>query len=654
MKTWHAIVIIFIAVFIAYSNSFMVPFQWDDYSYIVNNIRIKDAGELFRNWNGSRFIGLLSFWLNFITTGLSPAPYHLVNLAIHILNSFLVFFLIRLLLRLNFKDTYREYEDWIALPGALLFGLHPVNTMAVTYISQRFTILATLFYLLSVFLYLRARVQSPGSPLLYVLSILSSILAMKTKEIAFTLPFIILLLEFLFFRSERPWKYLITLFLTLFIIPLSRIDALWTIKEQTLLQKTAETPDIPRHVYLFTEFRVLITYMRLLFLPANLNIDYDYPLSRSLLEADTFFAMIVHITLIITAIILIKRSGHGRLIGIGIFWYYIALSVESSVIPITDVIFEHRLYLPFTGFILVIAGIVLWSIPLKRYGKTLLIIVSVIMIVLAIATFSRNSVWLSQRSLWVDAVKKSPSKIRTRLNYALTLPPEEAVKELEWILSKDPWNISALNNLARIFLEMGRISEAEEILKKSGEIISEKELFSYMADVCLEKKDNICAINNLKKLIELEPGSSRHYFRIALAYENMGRFDEAEKAYREAIDFDPFNADALNNLGNLMAVKGNLEESLKLLKKAKSLMPESPSILLNLGITYAQLGDYDNALWHIDRALKLKPDMAEAWFNKGAILLQAGMKEEACIAIMKSLEISPGLEKAKEVFKNCK
>lgn len=654
MKTWQALVLITLTVFITYSNSFMVPFQWDDYSYIVNNIRIKDAGELFRNWDGSRFIGFFSFWLNFMITGLRQASYHLVNLIIHILNSFLVFILIKLLLSLNFKDTYREYEDYIALLGALLFGLHPVNTMAVTYISQRFTILSTLFYLLSVFLYLKARVQSGNSPLLYVLSILSSILAMKTKEIAFTIPFMILLFEFLFFKSERPWRYLIPLLLTVFIIPLSRIDALWTIKEQTLFQKTAETPDIPRHIYLFTEFRVLITYMRLLFLPVNLNIDYDYSFSRSLFETDTFFAMIVHITLIITAIILIKKSVHGRLIGTGILWYYITLSVESSIIPITDVIFEHRLYLPFAGFILLIAGAVVWFIPLKKYGKALMLLFSVILIILGTATFLRNSVWLSHRSIWEDAVKKSPDKIRTRLNYATTLPPEEAVKELEWILSKDPWNISALNTLAKIFIELGRISEAEEILKKSGEIVLKKETFFYIADLCLEKKDYICAINNLKKLIELEPGSSRHYFRLALAYENMNRFDEAEKAYREAIALDPFNADALNNLGNLMATKGNLEESFKLLKKAKSLIPESPSILLNLGITYAQLGDYDEALWHIDRALKLKPDMAEAWFNKGLILLNAGMKEEACIAIIKSLEISPNFEKAKEVFKNCK
>ncbi len=653
MKSWQAIVLIFITVFIAYSNSFMVPFQWDDYSYIVNNIRVKDSGELFRNWNGSRFMGFFSFWLNFITAGLRPAPYHLVNLTIHILNSFLVFFLIRLLLRLHFKDTYREYEDWIALSAALLFGLHPVNTMAVTYISQRFTILSTLFYLLSVFLYLKARLQSRNTPL-YLLSILSAILAMKTKEIAFTLPFIIFLLEFLHFRSERHWRYLIPLFLTLFIIPLSRIDALWTIKGQTLLQKTLETSDIPRHIYLFTEFRVLLTYVRLLFFPVNLNIDYDYPLSRSLFETDTFFAMIVHITLIVSAIILIKRSVHGRLVGTGILWYYITLSVESSIIPITDVIFEHRLYLPFTGFILVLAGAVLWFVPLKRYGKALIILISIIVIVLGTATFLRNSVWLSQRSIWEDAVEKSPGKVRTRLNYALTLPPEEAIKELEWVLSKDPWNLSALNKLARIFMEMGRISEAEEILKKSGQIVSEKELFSYRADICLEKKDYICAIDNLKRLIELEPGSSRHYFRLGLACEYMARFDEAEEAYRKAIALDPSNADAINNLGNLMAEKGNLKESLKLLKKARALMPESPSILLNLGITYAQLGDYNEALWHIDRALKLKPDMAEAWFNKGLILLQAGMKDEGCIAIMKSLEISPGFEKAKEVFKNCK
>lgn len=654
MKDRQALFLIFLFIFIAYSNSFIIPFHWDDYNYIVNNIKVKDAGELFKNWNGSRFVGFLSLWLNFFISGLRPAPFHLVNLLIHILNTFLIFFLIRLLLRLNFHDTYKDYENWISFGAALLFGLHPVNTMAVDYICQRFTLLATLFYLLTVFLYLKARTQSSKSSIFYLLAIISSIFAMKTKEITFTLPFTVLLLEILFFKKPRPCLYLIPLLLTIFIIPLGRIDALWDIKEQSLFRKTAETFDIPRHIYLFTEFRVLLTYMRLLILPVNLNIDYDYPLSKSLFEPDTFLAFIIHIILLGLAIILLKRSGRGRITGLGVLWYYITLSVESSIIPITDVIFEYRLYLPFTGFLLFLIGSVLWLIPVWRYRRQLMVFFFIVFILLGMGTFMRNSVWSSTRSLWEDAVKKSPNKIRTRLNYAATLSPEEAIKELEWVLSKDPWNLSALNKLARIFLEMGRVSEAQEILKKSSGIASEEETFSYMADVCLAKKDYSCAIDNINKLIELEPGSSLNYFRLGVAFEGLGKLDEAEGAYRKAIGLDPFNVDALNNLGNLMAIRGNLKESLNLLKKAKSLMPESPSILLNLGVTYAQLGDYDEALRHIDGALKLNPNLAEAWFNKGLILLQAGMKDEAYIAIKKSLDIAPDFEKAKEVLRNWK
>jgi tetratricopeptide (TPR) repeat protein len=648
MKTKVLLLILAIVIFIPYSNTFTSPFQWDDYSYIVNNLRSKDSGELLRDINGSRFIGFATFYLNFLIAGLKTPVYHLTNLLIHIGSALLVFFLLRLLLRLNLGDAYREYEDWIAFFGALLFGLHPVNTMAVTYISQRFGLLCTFFYLLSLYLYLVARPS--GKRVLYALSLLSCILSMKSKENSFTIPFVVLLFEFLYFKGKRPWPVLLLFLMTLLIIPLSRIDALWDIPQQSLMTKTAVAPDIPRHLYLFTQFRVLITYMRLLILPYGLNIDYDYPLSLSLFETDTFFSFLVHLTLIISSVILIKRKGHARLAGTGIIWYYLTLSVESSIFPIPELIMEYRLYLPFFGFVLVLTGLVLWFIPLKRYSKVLSISVSLLLLFAGILTFQRNSLWASERSLWEDALRKSPQKIRTRLNYANTLPPEEAVKEYEEVLKRDPYNRFALNALADSLIKLGRYKEAEEALRRSGSVAIEDANLRAKAELCIKERDYNCALAYLEEFIRRQPGSSKAYFLLGLVYEETGRIEDAEKAYRESLRLDPGNVDSLNNLGNLVAMRGRLRESLELLERARSLRPDLPSIYINIGVTYAQMGDYENALWNLDRALRLEPRSPDAWFNKGLLLLQAGMREEGLIAIKKALEIDPDYRRAREVL----
>ncbi|MCX7794754.1 MAG: hypothetical protein N2257_10200, partial [Thermodesulfovibrionales bacterium] len=432
MKTKYLLIAIAILTFLSYSNTFTAPFHWDDHAYIVKNLRVKDLGELLRNINGSRFIGFLTFYVNFSIAGLSTPLYHLTNLLIHILNALLIFVLVKLIMRLNFGDAYREYEDWIAFFGALLFGLHPVNTMAVTYISQRFGLLCTLFYLSSVYFYLIARLKERN--IFYILSLFSTALAMKSKEMAFTIPFVILFFEFLYFRQKRPWHTLMLFILSLFIIPLSTIDALWYTPQESLIEKTAVAPDIPRHIYLLTQLRVLISYLRLFLFPVGLNIDYDYPLSKSLFETDTFFAFIFHFTVLVLAITLLRRPGHGRFVATGIFWYYMTLSVESSIFPISEIIMEYRLYLPFMGLLVVSTGLVLWFVPLRRHKGLIALITSVIILIAGILTFQRNSLWSSERAIWEDAVKKSPNKIRTRQNYADTLPPEEAIREYEEIL----------------------------------------------------------------------------------------------------------------------------------------------------------------------------------------------------------------------------
>ncbi|HWR57705.1 MAG TPA: hypothetical protein VN328_02350, partial [Thermodesulfovibrionales bacterium] len=410
--------LIAVVCLLCYSNTFSVPFQFDDPDNISEMPFVRNIGVFFGpEWvsPGSTFVmrtvGFFTLAVNYRIHGEAVAGYHIVNILIHVFNGFLVYFLVLLTLRTpclgsEKSDVGSERSEQTSknpslftfhlshlfpLAVALLFVCHPVQTQAVTYIVQRFSSLATLLYLLSLVLYIKWRLgqqesgvrrqetevrskKSAGNPLsamryaLYALSLISAVLAMKTKEIAFTLPLVIALYEFMFFDGglKKRMLYLVPLLLTMLIIPLSLMGSTKPLGEiiGDVSEATRVGTALPRWDYLFTQFRVIVTYIRLLFFPVSQNLDYDYPVYHSFLDPNVFLSFLFLLSIIGIGMWLAYRSwfmahrkrlkANGapdnelsaiscqRLIAFGIFWFFITLSVESSVIPIADVIFEHR------------------------------------------------------------------------------------------------------------------------------------------------------------------------------------------------------------------------------------------------------------------------------------------------------------------------
>ena len=225
--------------FFAYSSTFHVPFQWDEEAFIGSNPIIRNLNYFLHPSKAAalpfydafigRYIGYLSFALNYRLDELNVPGFHIVNLAIHLINAVLVYFFVLVTFRTPFLQDSRlgGNAKFVALAASLLFVSHPLQTEAVTYIFQRLASLVTLFYLLSVvsYAYSRISVNIKYKYALYILSILSAALAMKTKKNAFTLPFIIVLYEFCFFEGgfKNRALRLIPMLLTLLIIPLNII-----------------------------------------------------------------------------------------------------------------------------------------------------------------------------------------------------------------------------------------------------------------------------------------------------------------------------------------------------------------------------------------------------------------------------------------------
>jgi tetratricopeptide (TPR) repeat protein len=616
--------LITLTALLVYSNTFHAPFLLDDRTYILENQRIRDLGN-FLNISGTRYVGFLSFALNYYFGGSNVFSYHVINIIIHVMNGLLVWLLVVLTFETPVMenasgDPHQKY--FIGLAASLIFISHPVQTQAVTYITQRFASFATLFFLLSLILFIKWR--GSGGPLnpafkttIYVVSLLSAVLAMKTKEISFTLPFVILLYEFAFFNGktlkERLFP-LIPFILTLTIIPFSLIAPEFGLAEResyldgSMMElQLRELTTLNRYDYLVTQLRVVVTYIRLLFLPINQNIDYDYPIYNSLFELEIFLSFLFVLSVFGLAIYLFARSrktnnGSALLASFGILWFFITLSVESSIIPIMDVIFEHRLYLPSVGAVIAFASALYYGFDYAKerleikvspliFACLLLLVISV---PLGLAAHNRNWLWKDELALLEDSVKKSPYKPRAHLGLGLAFAErgrlEKAVEEYKKALKLKPDYVQAHNNLGVIYFKQGRIKEAAGEYKEALRLNPALSEAHYNLGIILYRKGNLVeAIKELKEAVRIDPDFAKPHLNIAIIYDDMGLLEEALKWYTKTIELAPADHMAYNNMGIIYGRKKEYEKAIELFKKALEIRPDDKTALKNFSLAREKL-----------------------------------------------------------------
>ena len=607
---FHIALIIIVGILI-YSNTFQVPFVFDDESSITQNHVIKNLHNFLLDgsgysYNPRRFVGYLTIALNYHWGGADVTGYHIVNLAIHLASALLVYALARLTLQTPFLGT-RDREpqsgtagrsetlNFVPLLAALLFVVHPVQTQAVPYIIQRLASLSTFFFLLSLVLYARARLcdrtRVDGKRwLLYLLSLLSAILAMRTKEIAFTLPVVVVLYEYLFF-TMTPRKRLLFLspvLLLLFIIPVGVVGSGNQVAEllSDIAEKTRVQTDMPRLDYLFTQFRVIVTYLRLLVLPVNQTLDYDYPIYRSFFTPPVLLSFLLLLAIFWFAVYLLYRTRsamrsaemaiceegacHGRftlpewrLVSFGILWFFITLSVESSFIPIVDLIYEHRLYLPSAGAFIAfstVAAILLRNAPPSR----LVAGAAAIVVILAGTTFVRNLVWGDAVTLAEDIARKSPAIPRAHYNLALALDnkgrSDEALREARIAANLDQEDARPRNLIGSILAKNGRYDEAIAELTLAVTLYP-KAAYAHLnlANVYLLQGGPQRAMEHLFTALQLTPDDPEIYNMIGKAYLIATNTKEAVSYFERAVAMDPTRTDYRFNLKDAKAAAETAE-----------------------------------------------------------------------------------------------
>jgi len=546
-----------------YALTLQTPFQFDSKDMIEENYAIRDVTDIYKIWNSmpARFVTNMTLAFNYHLSGKAVLSYRILNLLIHIAASFSLYLLVLLLFQTPAlrKTSSANYRDKIALAACLIFAAHPIQTMCVSYVVQRGASLATFLYLTAMILYIQCRLKQ--NLVYYGLALVITVLGIFAKQTVVTLPIALLLVEFcLFDETKAPllkrFTGLMPFLATIAILPLLGLSGVNLQPGATGI--TVETTLFSRHDYLLTQFNVIRTYLRLLILPIAQNIDYDYPIARSLSEVSTLLSLLLHLAIVGLGILLYKKQ---RLVAFCVFWFYLSLSVESSIIPIKDVIFEYRLYLPMAAFTLLVATLLIGYTGASRKA---LMSLSLILVCLMTLTVRRNYLWSDEIRLWQDVIKKSPQK---------------------------PRPFSYLGNA------VGRLGEYDWAIEACGKAVELQPLhwqsLNCLGAAYMKKEDYAKAIPYFETTLEINPRHTRSITNIAICYGSMGNHDKAIEYALKALEVSAVDLTAHNNLGVAYLAKGNLKKAAEHYYKALERDPYFDDAYRGLAVTMVRMGNQE-------------------------------------------------------------
>ena len=571
----------------AYARVLDGEFQLDDVSAVLGSPAARDLATAFRELpgallRGGRPVADLTFAIDHAVGGTAPRAYHLTSLAIHLGVVVLAYAFARKVLRLAGAAS----GPWIGLAVAGLFALHPLQSQAVSYVAQRSETLASGLYLLALLLLLEAERPGRGfrSVAAWAGGLAAFALAVGTKPIAVTLPLAWLLLAWMVpdpegRRGLASWPRRLAM-----AAPLVALDALGGVAVvRGLAGQTSagfDMPDLSPASYLLSQWKVVATYLRLLAWPAGQNLEWDVPVARSLADPGVAASGLALAGLVAAAgavFVWSRRRWNaggaaGRVASFGVLWFFLVLSPTSSVIPLDDLLMEHRVYLASLGILLALGvGGERLLARVRWRGAVAATLVVGLWCALALALHRRNAAWETRLSMAQDSVARSPRKARVHVN------------------------------LGHALAERGDLDAAVREYRLALALVGEA------------PRNEALILRNL-----------------SAALASQGRWEEAEAALQRGVERDPANADVLTNLAIALGRRGDLEGAEGWVRRALALRPDDGQALHLLGTVLLQRGEAAPALEPLERAVRADPEDGLRRFNLAVAQERLGRLAEAC------------------------
>lgn len=577
---------------LVYLNTLPNPFVFDDTAHI-NEDRIRPLSEWAATLTESRRgLANLTIAINWAIDRDEPRGYHLFNLVIHALAAVTLYGVVRraAVVRLSRSAKAQAPERtaaWLAFAVALLWVVHPLNTQAVTYVIQRHESLMGLFYLLTLYGAARA---AEGARLGGAIAIAAFAAGMWTKEVMVTAPMVALLLDRGFFAGSfaealrrRWWMYagLAAVFVGTF--------GLWA--AWGLLQISGEgssagfgMPLLNWWQYLLSQGEIILHYLRLSIWPHPLVLDYQWLPAWYAAKVSTT-RLVLDLILPVAAVALLLGVSVWGLVrntwwGFAGFAFFAILSVSSSVIPIADVIFEHRMYLSLACVLtlIVVGGWLLLRtlMDARQAAAAGGALTAIVALLFAGMTLTRNFEYASAVSIWRTVTERAPHNPRGWHNLGEALGSvgqrDEAMAAYERALAIVPTFSDAHHNLGQIWMDMGRPDRA---------------------------------LPQFQQAVRHAPKDAASRYGLATALASLGRLDEAMLQIDEALDLAPDLAKAHDLRGTIYARKGRPDDAIASFRRAIEIDPTFAAAHYNLGLTLRNLGRYAEAAEAFDQAIKL-------------------------------------------------
>ncbi len=656
--TWPALLLIAVAVGLCYSNTFQNEFIFDDWPNIIENPSIRrlwPLGGIFHPPEGTSVTGRpvanLTFALNYAVSGEQTWSYHLFNIAIHVGAALTLFGIIRRTLsRVSLSERFGLHSRQLALAVALIWGTHPIHTQAVTYITQRCESLMGLFFFLTLYCAIRGWEHGKRKTHWHTLAILACLIGVGTKETIAVAPFLVFLYDIIFVHNNvrnalRESVLLYSGFFGCLIVLVVLVAGGGT-------AGGAIGPYDPLE-YALTQPEVILYYVRLLAWPSPLCLDYAWPIST--IPQAFPYAIVLLLMMVVTLWATVRKYPSGFL---GL-WFFFTLAPTSSFIPLPDLAFEYRMYLPsaafITFFVIAAYGVVrtisnklFQSDSTREYfgSAATIVIVSAIIVFLHTLTFFRNQDYRSEISIWTDTIEKQPNNARAYTNLGCALVDggnsKEAIQYFENALAINRTDAKTHNGLANAYSSLGRFDKAIHHYRRAIEIDPDYvEAYYNLGKAYCEQNEFDKSISCFQKSLSLDPNYADAYNNLGLVYAELGQAEKAIAYYRRALSINPESAETLNNLGNLITQTRGAGNAIQYYKKALSLDPDYSKAHNNLGLAYLHLGQTESAIIHFKEAIRLDPSYANAHNNLGAAYVAVGDLQKAVAQFHETLRIDP-------------
>ena len=578
------IVLIVLAGMGAYCNTMQVPFLFDDIGRIVDNPSVQTV------WppsvamqNSNRPFAQFSFALNYAVHGYAVWGYHATNLGIHILAALALFGLAKRTLH-RCGAPYNKVASLLAFSIAIVWVVHPLNTQAVTYVVQRLESLMGLAYLATLYFFARSIDCNRSWPWRFC-SIVMCAFGMGCKEVMVSAPLIVLWYDRAFAASswgeivaQRKGFYLL-LASTWCVLAWSMLHYRLDYTSGSLLQVDGLTP----WTYLLSQSTVLVHYLSLSFWPNGQCVYPAWPVSKTIVEVWPQVALIgAMLTATLWAIV---RQPRWSFLG-GCF--FLVLAPTSSVIPIQDLAFEHRMYLPLAAlvaFVLAMFYGVLSQIGMTDRANTRmhLTLVVALAIALGLTSYERNKVYVSEISVWKDTLEKSPRNLKV------------------WV------------GLGGVFAKEKRYDEARA---------------------------------HFLRALEIEPNDSKANANFAGLLIELREYDLAGTHLERAFQGNPKDLDAIANMGHLQARLENFAEAVKYFDAAVQGLPNDEELQSCLIGAYIRSGKLSEAEFCSQANVNRRPNSAKANVDYASVLIAMGRKETAIEYCEKAIELDVKLSTA--------